>query len=81
MKCQIQLSWKNKKNIINLSSTKFSQRVVKVKETMLLLYIGSLNKTKTIICPSSSQNFNVVGQLSHIGATPEKSFYWNTGLA
>ena len=29
--------WENKKNIINLSSAKYSQRVVKVKETMLLL--------------------------------------------
>ena len=30
--------WETKKNIINLSSAKHSQRVVKVKETMLLFY-------------------------------------------
>ena len=30
MKCQILFSGKNKKNIINLSSAKLSQRVVKV---------------------------------------------------
>ena len=35
MKCQIQISEKQKN--INLSSAKHSQRVVKVKETMLLL--------------------------------------------
>ena len=31
MKCQIQFSGKNKKNIINLSSAENAQRVVKVK--------------------------------------------------
>ena len=29
--------WETKKNIINLSSAKHSQKVVKVKETVLLL--------------------------------------------
>ena len=29
MKCQNLFSWKNKKNIINLSSAEFAQRVVK----------------------------------------------------
>ena len=32
MKCQIQFSGKNKKNIINLSSAENAQRVVKVKQ-------------------------------------------------
>ena len=32
MKCQIQFSGKNKKNIINLSSAENAQRVVKVNE-------------------------------------------------
>ena len=36
MKCQIQISGKIRKNI-NLSSAKYSQRVVKVNKTMLLL--------------------------------------------
>ena len=31
MKCQILFFWKNKKNIINLSSAENAQRVVKVK--------------------------------------------------
>ena len=30
MKCQILFSWKNKKNIISLSSEEFAKRVVKV---------------------------------------------------
>ena len=30
--------WETKKNIINLSSAKHSQRVVTVKETVLLFY-------------------------------------------
>ena len=32
MKCQILFSGKNKKNIINLSSAEFAQRMVKVKQ-------------------------------------------------
>ena len=35
MKCQIQFSGKNKKNIINLSSAENAQRVVKVKKRYL----------------------------------------------
>ena len=31
MKCQIPFSGENKKNIINLSSAEFTERVVKVK--------------------------------------------------
>ena len=31
MKCQILFSWRNKKNIMNLSSAENAQRVVKVK--------------------------------------------------
>ena len=31
-KCLILFSWKNKKNIISLSSAEFAQRVVKVKD-------------------------------------------------
>ena len=34
MKCHIQFSGKNKKNIINLSSAENAQRVVKVKKQM-----------------------------------------------
>ena len=37
MKGQIQISGKLRKNIISLSSAKHSQRVVKVKEIVLLL--------------------------------------------
>ena len=37
--------WENKKNIINLSSAKYSQRVVKVKET--------IRKRKLSFAPSS----------------------------
>ena len=44
----------NKQNIINLSSAKYSQRVVKVKETMLLLKIGF--KLRKLSFPSSSYN-------------------------
>ena len=36
MKCPVLFFGKNKKNIINLSSAEFAQRVVKVKETSLL---------------------------------------------
>ena len=43
--------WETKKNIINLSSAKHSQRVVKVKETVLLLQIDRLLNKKKIICP------------------------------
>ena len=32
MKCQILLSGRNKKNIINLSSAEFAHKVVKVKD-------------------------------------------------
>ena len=46
MKCQILFSGKNKKNIANLSSAEFAQRVVKVrkvvnkvKEIMLLIFL------------------------------------------
>ena len=39
MECQILFSGKNKKNIINLSSAENAQRVVKVKN-ILLVYTG-----------------------------------------
>ena len=51
MKCQNPDLRETKKNIINLSSAKHSQRVVKVKETMLLLQIDRLLNKKKIICP------------------------------
>ena len=35
MNCQILFSWKNKKNIINLSSAENAQSVVKVKEHLV----------------------------------------------
>ena len=34
MKCQILFSWKNKKNITNLSSVEFVTRVVNIKEVL-----------------------------------------------
>ena len=40
MKCQILFSWKNKKNIINLSSAENAKRVVKVNEYRL----GTVNR-------------------------------------
>ena len=43
--------WETKKNIINLSFAKHSQRVVKVKETMLLLQIDRLLNKMKIVCP------------------------------
>ena len=43
MKCQIQFSGKNKKNIINLSSAENAQRVVKVNAQWLELPIYRTN--------------------------------------
>ena len=40
MKCHIQFSGKNKKNIINLSSAENAQRVVKVKEEYWMIILG-----------------------------------------
>ena len=42
MKCQILFSGNNKKNITNLSSAEYAQRVVKVNNDGILLNIESL---------------------------------------
>ena len=42
MKCQILFSGNNKKNITNLSSAEYAQRVVKVNNDRILLNIESL---------------------------------------
>ena len=68
MKCQILLSGKNKKNIINLSSAENAQRVVKVKthqQLHVVQQIESIYKTGiekrciqifkvSVMCPMSN---------------------------
>ena len=46
IKCQILFSWKNKKNIINLSSAEFAQRWVKVNDIFKSVVYYSLSETQ-----------------------------------
>ena len=50
MKCQILLSGKNKKNIINLSSAENAQRVVKVNHPLLPCSREKKHQEKNIFC-------------------------------
>ena len=49
MKCQILYSWKNKKQIINLSSAELAQRVVKVKAGVMLYVCFAVSWEKSFI--------------------------------
>ena len=54
MKCQILFSWKNKKNIISLSSAENAQRVVKVNRdsnTVVSFYDPYLYFMVQLLCP------------------------------
>ena len=52
MKCQIQFSGKNKKNIINLSSAENAQRVVKVKH----LWVQSQGHCTQTVCGITNES-------------------------
>ena len=52
MNCQSLFSGENKKNIISLSSDEFTQRVVKVKAKLVVLFFldDSFPGTVTVLC-------------------------------